>query len=344
MLVEFYKLQRMVGIGGNNEIEEEKLVQVDRDIPDWVGNRYLYFNRGLNRSQAEKALLSGLHDVNKRRLFNWQEIADSPVATQCDLNTLKDMQSHAAKLDTIPFRQSFVQSSFYQAWRERKKELESQGIPFEEYVVDKQYEDFLRGPKPDVARAELTKVLCLSLYTFLAARMTYARLKIVSYIKHPAERRANKFRYFGRADRVFVDSATTRFINSTFATQQGLLLMKLLNMGLLGSSLYFWIWYLSTNRSSCLNDNADGWFATYFSWWRSVTGTHDPVKQLANLTERVLIKDLYIKDGHVFFYDDGGPLLNCNSTKFNHMASHKHWFLSVNDKHWSPSGAYKERE
>jgi len=30
MLVEFYKLQRMVGIGGNNEIEEEKLVQVDR--------------------------------------------------------------------------------------------------------------------------------------------------------------------------------------------------------------------------------------------------------------------------------------------------------------------------
>ena len=101
-----------------------------------------------------------------------------------------------------------------------------------------------------------------------------------------------------------MDSATTRFINSTFATQQGagfsavmfktsiietikvlkpkqgLLLMKLLNMGLLGSSLYFWIWYLSTNRSSCLNDNADGWFATYFSWWRSVTGTHDPVKQL----------------------------------------------------------------
>ena len=31
MLLEFYKLQRAVGIGGNSEIEEEKLVQVDRD-------------------------------------------------------------------------------------------------------------------------------------------------------------------------------------------------------------------------------------------------------------------------------------------------------------------------
>ena len=41
----------------------------------------------------------GLHDVNQRRLFNWQEIADSPVATQCDLNTLKDMQAHAAKVE-----------------------------------------------------------------------------------------------------------------------------------------------------------------------------------------------------------------------------------------------------
>ncbi|CAG5089365.1 Oidioi.mRNA.OKI2018_I69.PAR.g12187.t1.cds [Oikopleura dioica] len=183
LLVEFYKLQNALGIGDNKGMDEEKLLQVERDIPDWVGNRYLYFNRGLNRLQAEKALLSGLADVNQRRLFNWQEIANSPIATQCDLNTLKDMQKHAAKLDTIPFRQSFVQSSFYQAWRDRKKELESQGIPFEDYVIDKQYEDFLRGPNPDVARAELTKVLGLSLYAFLAARMTYARLKIVSYIK-----------------------------------------------------------------------------------------------------------------------------------------------------------------
>ena len=41
----------------------------------------------------------GLQDVNQRRLFNWQEIANSPVATQCDLNTLKDMQAHAAKVE-----------------------------------------------------------------------------------------------------------------------------------------------------------------------------------------------------------------------------------------------------
>ena len=40
MLVEFYKLQRAVGIGSNNEIEEEKLVQVDRD---WARSEITHF-------------------------------------------------------------------------------------------------------------------------------------------------------------------------------------------------------------------------------------------------------------------------------------------------------------
>ena len=52
----------------------------------------------------------GLHDVNQRRLFNWQEIADSPVATQCDLNTLKDMQAHAAKVE---FKLTSVSGKLY---------------------------------------------------------------------------------------------------------------------------------------------------------------------------------------------------------------------------------------
>ena len=46
----------------------------------------------------------GLVDVNQRRLFNWQAIADSPIATQCDLNTLKEMQKHAAKVEIKKFK------------------------------------------------------------------------------------------------------------------------------------------------------------------------------------------------------------------------------------------------
>ena len=67
LLVEFYKLQNALGIGDDKGMDEEKLLQVERDIPDWVGNRYLYFNRGLNRLQAEKALLSGKYFPKRGR-------------------------------------------------------------------------------------------------------------------------------------------------------------------------------------------------------------------------------------------------------------------------------------
>ena len=43
MLLEFYKLQRAVGIGGNSEIEEEKLVQLDRD---WARSEITHYGFG----------------------------------------------------------------------------------------------------------------------------------------------------------------------------------------------------------------------------------------------------------------------------------------------------------
>ena len=54
-----------------------------------------------------------------------------------------------------------------------------------------------------------------------------------------------------------------------------------------------------------------------------------------NLTERVLIDDLYIKDGKVLFYDRGGPVLK--STTFNHYKSHCQWYKNLRHAEWSPN-------
>ena len=61
-------------------------------------------------------------------------------------------------------------------------------------------------------------------------------------------------------------------------------------------------------------------------------------------SERVLIKDLFISGGKVYFYENGGPVLNCKSAEFDHFSSHKKWFKDINGIEWDPMTNYAKQE
>ena len=49
-------------------------------------------------------------------------------------------------------------------------------------------------------------------------------------------------------------------------------------------------------------------------------------------------------DGYIYFYDQGGPVLNNNlSDEYDHLEAHKDWFRSIHKCEWNSQGNYAYR-
>ena len=159
-----------------------------------------------------------------------------------------------------------------------------------------------------------------------------------------------------RADRVNVERAHTRWLHKKFHTEGGLTALWIIANVLVVLAIYLGCDHYIQNTSPSLVDRMDGWSSSYSSWFSLLwnkQGKNHFVFKFENIwsildpglgrTERVLIKDLFLSNGQAYFYENGGPVLNCKSAEFDHFKSQKKWFKDINGIEWDPSKNHRLR-
>ena len=99
----------------------------------------------------------------------------------------------------------------------------------------------------------------------------------------------------------------------------------------------------------------DRFYGTFQNWMRVKQAVLDSYKDDDNNSLRYWaaefdraewfnLNDVYTKDGYIYFYDQGGPVLNAALTEeYDHLQGHRDWFKSLHQTEWNQEGDYTYR-